>query len=730
MSKNRTSQIAEIVDKRKPLATKIETVENNLKILDSTLDELSQHCNRLITQADDVELRGRLQEINLLSIREEISAEIASLRKLKTRFSRDTLNIGVVGRAGQGKSRLLQSFSGLSNDEIPSGDRSHCTGVRSTVHHNSGVETYGEIWFHSERSFLNEIVSPYYEKLALGSRPFTSEEFSRNPLPELPKHFARQAELGAMYEHLRKYHINFDEYKHLLNQLSPQRISKHQIREYVAQDTPDGQRIYFNYLAVKEARIVCGFPNADVGQIALIDMPGLGDTGLGDAERLITVLGQDVDIVLFIRMPRPPRDYWGDVDVKLYDTARSSLVDLPLELWSFMVLNQTHASSSIGDNSIYCEELISTHKISHIDVVRCITACCADQEEANHKILDPVLDYLTQNITTLDIQYASACQDRLKRLHNTISLELEKARKALGTGAGRDSWHPTFLKLFNQLWSNLTVGLEGLLRELQDQRSHHDIDLSDQVNAALQACREDTGIPTLEDIKIRRDIEASYQIAYNKYLHEIRAYLSQHFLTLDDGLKRSLEHDKSQIVDILVDQGRLGSITNDTSTHFLNTIEQLIPEDLDRLKLGFHILATFELSYRGLIQHRIRKHLDRLTPDKTPIQLSQSPSAQEILVSLQVLHAEAVYECEAALNEVLCEPSEAAYAIVEEFVDRVLRAEGVKDDWQIFLEEIRAEIWSAEFEKLGEHSRLRREWMNFVERALSANQLPAISFLN
>lgn len=730
MADDRTAQIAGIIEKRQPLATKVEEVENNLQSLSSALHELDQHRSQLLSQADDVETRGRLQEINLTTIQSEINTELAALSKLKTRFSRKTLNIGVIGRAGQGKSRLLQSLSGLSTDEIPSGDRSHCTGVRSTIHHNPGVETYGEVWFHSERSFLNEIISPYYEKLQLSSRPFTLEEFARNPFPELPRQFAGQAEPGAMYEHLRKYHVNFDKYKHLLKEPSPQRISKQQIREYVAQDTPDGQRIYFNYLAVQEAKIVCGFPNTDVGQIALIDMPGLGDTGLGDAERLMNILGQDVDIVLFVRMPRPPRDFWADVDVKLYDTARSSLVDLPIHLWSFMVLNRTSAHSSIGDNLVYCEELISTHKTSHIDVVECITASCADYEEANQKILDQILDYLMQNVTELDKQYASACQDRLNRLHSTTALELEKARKALGHRLQRDSWFPVFIKLFNKLWSDLTVGLEGLLRDLRWQRDAQDADFKDQVNAALQACREDTGIPSLEEIEIRRDSEGSYNIAYNKYLHEIRAYLSQHFLSLDSGLKRSLENMKSQVVDILSDHGKLGTLTDAKGTDFLNAIENLMPEDLSRLKLGFHILSTFELSYRGLIQHRIRRHLDRLTPDETPLQLSKSPSAQEILVSLQTLHAEALYECEAALDELLCEPSQAAYAIVEEFVDRILRAEGVKDDWQIFLEEIRSEIWSTEFEKLGENSRLRREWLNSVERALSANQFDLVNFLN
>jgi hypothetical protein len=71
---------------------------------------------------------------------------------LKNRFSRDTLNIGVIGRARQGKSRLLQSLTGLSAAEIPDGDRQHCTGVRSTIHHSNSVDTYGEVWFHTELS--------------------------------------------------------------------------------------------------------------------------------------------------------------------------------------------------------------------------------------------------------------------------------------------------------------------------------------------------------------------------------------------------------------------------------------------------------------------------------------------------------------------------------------------------------------------------------------------------
>ncbi len=730
MYTDRTSQINRILEKRKPLVRKLTEIETSLQNLSSALNDLEKHRNQLLSLDIDGETIGRLQELNLSTIQSDISDEVNALSKLRNRFSRNTLNIGVVGRARQGKSRLLQSLSGLSTNEIPTGDRSHCTGVRSTIHHNPNVETYAEIWFHSERTFLNEVINPYFEKLRLGSRPFSLEEFARNPLPPLHQDFAGQAEYGAMYEHFRKYHTNFDKYKHLLKEASPYRISKHQIREYVAQDNSEGQRIYFNYLAVQEAKIVCGFPNADVGQIALIDMPGLGDTGLGDAERLIAILGQDVDIVLFVRMPKPPGDFWADVDVKLYDTARSALTDLPIELWSFIVLNQTDSNSLIGDNAVYCEDLANSLDASHINVVECITASCANREEANRKVLGRLLDYLTINVENLDQQYALTCQDRLTRLQKETALELEKANKALGLGAQRDSWFPVFIRLFNKLWNDLTAGLEGLLRDLRWQRDAQDTEFRDQVNAALQACREDTGIPTIEDIKIRRDSEGSYDIAYNKYLHEIRAYLSQHFLSLDDGLKRSLDNIRSQVVDILNEQGRLNALTSCQGSEFLTAIENILPENLERLRLGFHILSSFELSYRGLVQHRIRKHLDRLTPDETPLKLSQTPSAQELLVSLQTLHAEAVYECEGTLEELLCEPSQAAYAIVEEFVDRVLRAEGVKDDWQIFLEEVRSDVWAAEFEKLGEHSRLRREWLTSVDRALSASQADLIKFIN
>ncbi|WP_271251741.1 hypothetical protein [Pseudanabaena sp. Chao 1811] len=108
MAISRTSQITGILEKRQPLARRVAEVESNLKTLALALQDLDKYRSQLISKIDDLDSIGRLQEINLTGIQSSINEELGALGKLKNRFSRNTLNIGVIGRAGQGKSRLLQ----------------------------------------------------------------------------------------------------------------------------------------------------------------------------------------------------------------------------------------------------------------------------------------------------------------------------------------------------------------------------------------------------------------------------------------------------------------------------------------------------------------------------------------------------------------------------------------------------------------------------------------------
>ena len=736
----RATQIAQIVQKRRPLAKKIETVESNLKTLSAALHKLEKQRDQLLNRVSDSVTIGKLREIDCFAIQKSIANELAALNNLKSRFSRNTLNIGVVGRARQGKSRLLQSLTGLSTVEIPDGDDQHCTGVRSNVHHNSEVgETYAEVWFHTERSFLDEVIAPYYWQLKLGSHPLTIQEFANIPLPELPKELAEKSQNRTKYEHLLRYHENRAKYISALSASSPQRISRHEIREYVAQDTIDNERIYFNYLAVREVKIVCAFPNVDVGQIALVDMPGLGDTGIGDAERMIRTLGQDIDFVLFVKKPDSLGAIWADNDIELYDMANSSLIELPIKEWSFMVLNQVGSDSRKN-----CESLAATIHKNNINVQDVVIADCANSQEAQTEILDRVLNYLSQKVELLDRQYASACQDRLIQLQKTVNIELEKARN-VWKQASRDDWFPIFLKLFGEFWKDLTRELERLTSSMISERDTDDKNFNTAVDSAISVCRSETGIPELEEIQQKFDDSGSYMIAYAESLHEVRTHLSKQFLSLDIALKQSLEEAKCDVVAILKTYGKLEKIAEGDGSDFLKNLAEKIPDHLTGLKLGFQTLATFELQYRGLVQHRIRKHLDVLTPNRTKYKLDDrnlldllfgttkksdlEEYKKKIVNSLSEAQFEAVSKCELELKTLLKEPSQAAFAIVEEFTDRVLRAEGIRTEWQIFLHEVASDVWIDEFGSAIERTQLRQDWMQVIGEVEQVKQPESLIFL-
>ena len=732
---DRAAQIARIIEKRRPLVQKIELVEANLRSVGSALRELESHCNNLLTPIDDPTVVRNLRDIYFAKIQSKIAVEQEAIAKLKARFARDTLNIGVVGRAGQGKSRFLQSLTGLTNEEIPDGKLNNCTGVRSTIQHNSNVETYGEVWFHTERSFLDEVIYPYYDQLQLGAKPLTVDEFAIKPLPPLPNTFTGLAEPGAMYARLVKSHENLDKYRNLLGAPSPRRIDKGQIRGYVAQTSVDGRPIFFNYLGVREVKIVSSFPNTDVERVALIDLPGLGDTALGDKERLKKTLGQDADFVLFLYMPQIGKRLWEDVDVQLYDTARSALVELPIEKWSFMLLNRT-AGREFSDNLEYCQEAIRTIAEKHIVVKEHIIANCADSEEAG-QVLDRILTYLEDNITALDEQYLSASNANRITLQSEIEAELDKARNVLGV-THSDRWYREFVSLFNRFWKDITGGLNKLLDELNRSRDDEDAEFHQRIDDVVQFCLTNTGVPLdANSEEARRLIEelnydlGDYGTTYFEYMNRLRTYLSRQFLSLDDALKDSVEKAKNRVADALVSKGRLGGLTQQQGSEFLMKVAELIPDDLKTLKQGFEILATFEISYRGLIQHRIRQHLDELTPNRNmdlPFDATLTPEQIQIniLEAVDEFYKAAVRRCENALKSFLSEPNQAAFAMVEEFVDQVLRAEGVQDEWRVFLEEMRSEIWPKEFDRLGERTRLRQEWLNAVEKAALANQLDTI----
>jgi len=722
---NRAEKIAKIIDKRRPLAQKIQTVEQKLDSLANALLAIDQQRYSLQGQLQEPQIRDRISAIDFSPLRFQITQQQAQLQKLRHRFSRDTLNIGVVGLMGQGKSTLLQSISELTDEEIPARKGSACTAVRSTICHQPSI-TYAEVTVHSEESFLQEVITPYYQELGLGTPPNNLNEFSQ-PLPSFSE---ADATKRSMYEHLQKdYHQNLPQYQYLLLPGIPRQlrqIPKEQIHKYVSQRrNPSGELVSFHHLAVRSVKIFCPFKNPEVGKIALVDVPGLGDTRLGDEELILETLGQEVDLVLFVRRPDPLRYGWEKRDTDLYQTAAQALPNLKNR--SFMILNQV---TGVEGNQEGCQEHQATIQDKHIEVVQSQIADCADSPQAN-QVLNSVLDYLANNITTLDQQQAIAYQNQLQQLQQAISTELDKASQAWIATPTLSNLNEQgkFLSLFNQFWTKITRGLEELLDDLDLAQALETKDIfEEQVEQVIDNCKNYTGIPKEELIIERRFEEGDWQTVYAKYLHEIRNYLTQHFHSMDTGLKQCVEEAKSQVTQVLVEQGNLKNITEVRGPEFLSQMAQIIPENLARLQRAFHNLYNFEMSYKANFHYRIRPQLNNLNPDKTNLRLSSSPTgedketkAKEIFTCLETLQGEAVFKCQHALEDLYCEPRQAIFAEVEEFVDQVLRAKEMKDEWQIFLFQEKAKIWPSEFGQ-NPQTNDQQQWQQLVEQAQTANQ--------
>ncbi len=720
----RTEKIASIIEKRLPLANKIETVRANFQSLGNRLRQLQQTRDRLFTQELDPNITRRLEEINFDLIFRSLDRVSKKLDTLKERFSRPTLNIGVVGLMGQGKSTLLKSLSGLSDNEIPALEGGACTAVRSTIENKLG-ETTARVTLHSETTFLKEVIYPYYDELGLDDKPANIEDFANKKFSQIVPSSATDEK---MYAHLREdYHFNLKKYRNLLQSSTPKTypVKTEEIPDYVMQRRDEDDRLTsFQHLAVRQVKIYCRFQNSDVGKISLVDIPGLGDSRLGDEKLMLKTLGEEVDIVLFIKRPDPLRYQWQPIDTLLYDTAASALNNLPRR--SFIILNHSRRTNNLKG----CETL--QKNLDTMRVIDCFVADCSKTEEVI-EVFDRVLDYLASNIESVDRQYLSLFQEEVMQVKAQVDAEIDKSRRAFGVVVEEDKISPLFVPLFNQFRKDITKGLTQLLEQLRQQRHEEDIDFKHQIKNAIVTCRQDRGLPSIEEIEERNFEVGGYDIAYGIYLNEVRSHLSQHFLSLDRGLKRSLERVKSQVAEVLIREGRLGGLTEVRGAEFLRAIasvipEELIPEQPSKIKFGFEILADFELSYRGFIQHRIRRHLDILTPNEAAsLKLSQSPNASQVLECLHTAHSEAIYRCENALEDLLNEPSQAAFAIVEEFIDRVLRAAGVEDEWRIFLDRTRSQIWS-EFQDLDRLRTIQKEWLESVDRLATANQSSYLQF--
>jgi hypothetical protein len=307
---NFKSQIEQILEKRKNELLNVEAEIKKIGELAEKLKEIGELLRQLDPQGEDA--LDFSQVIAELDNKRQLLADAEKeAGYIRLRFKRETINIGVSGRARVGKSSLLQSLSGLKDEQIPTAGRgSPVTAVRSRI-------------FNQPENMPPKAIVKYYDKNAF------FEKFVKSHLRIFPWNIPSFTEFKqyAFPPDVDNVPLsNPDEGRHNLKKLKEaQDALRYNLGDYLTGETEtitDLQKLkYYTayptdeelendqearkrlYLAVEDIQIYCHFPSLDGVRLGLVDLPGLGEASQNVDEIQIEGLEKEVDHVTLVLRP-------------------------------------------------------------------------------------------------------------------------------------------------------------------------------------------------------------------------------------------------------------------------------------------------------------------------------------------------------------------------------------------------------------------------------------------
>jgi hypothetical protein len=719
------SVIADVLEKRHNKILMLETVHRGLAELELQLDSLRQMAQEAQENTDEipadiVKLSQKiLNNINLLQ--EEVTHLTASITSLTKRFSKETINIGVAGKARQGKSTLLQQISGLSNKEIPTSDELPCTGTKSKIYHTED-QAYARIEFYSKEEFLKEIIQPYYDKLTL-PKPFSLKRFSE-PLPLLDERRSEDRNLDkAIYEKLKFIHDAYSSYAELLSKPALT-LELEEILNYVTQS--QGRT---RYLAVKNANIYTKFPNYDVTGLCLVDLPGL-EAAQGHEQKLVSSLEHEVDAVIFVKSPDVLGTEWEQTDYTVFDLIDNAVKEIELSQRLFIILNEKNDGSNKKQVQLLKEKPPETYSKPRI-----LIANCSDSKEVEQKVFTVVLKHIEKHLESTDRQFIKLLTDKTDNVVKTLSQLLTPTSGSLNTAHVDLSRERKYRTLTEKFIRDLTKGLEKLVLEVQQE-----LDISEEFKQKVEEicddARQNAPIPTVEELADQYLEHSGWKGLVGEELNYLRAHLTEYLATkLDEYLQAKIDDALRQILQRVFPPALQRMLQQEVDTHtdprsIIIEFQRLLDKaEHPNLYKTFEYILKFNFSYHSHFHYRVREEMGLLNTyssapidDIVPNDATREnflEKAEEIARGLDSHYQQTIYQLRKKFSEKMqADPANALSALVEEVKDRLVRAKGIKDEWKSFLDPIREQLWAEELKQFNREIALRQQWKNALDDAL------------
>lgn len=441
--------ICQIVEKRKE---KVPVVKKNQEVLDNIKNELQNFISSKkefignftgqdnegtkLSASERNEIIGHINAITDEEINEIIKKIDVAKNKndiLLKRIDKDNICIAIAGGARNGKSTLIQTITGLDESTVPTSEEGFCTGARSTIENSEEFRV--EVEFYSEEELLNNVIERYREFY----KEYGAKEVRLNSLADIKTlyEFLKQKNLpeGSQYlKRLNEYAEKQDIYKVYLGRQTEvyHYDQKKEIRKFVSQISEDGDSKFYEFLAVKRARIYCPFAVTKVRKIVLVDTVGLGEASLGIEDDMLETVSKEADFIINLKqMSDMSTAILMISDYNYYDKIVQANGKIPPEKWCYWVFNrrQDRYKEGIFENRYYSELMLELEQKSIPSYpAGILNVDCSNKNEVMERLINPMLIHIVNNLEDIDRYQFLNVGDAIKQVYIPFSKLMAKVK--------------------------------------------------------------------------------------------------------------------------------------------------------------------------------------------------------------------------------------------------------------------------------------------------------------
>ena len=728
-------KIQAILEKRKKRLPGVQAQIVQWIKLDSLIVEADAAIHALRSYPrTSVECKDSLAAFSTGEIRKDIADAVSLLRIVENRFGRGTINIGISGRARVGKSTLLQTISGLKDEQIPTGAGVPVTAVRSRIFNS--IHKRATLTLHTFETFREDVLKPYHLELNL-EVPLTIEEFRNREYPASAQELAdKEAQTKSTSEtllrRLREIQCALISYEKNLRG-GERVIDLSELRKYIAYPTNEQEKSLGDncprcYLAVRDVRIECPFPRTQVDNLGIIDLPGLGELVAGAEEHHLKGLQNEVDFVILVKRAVEGLAFWDKHDgnaADLLDRARG--VNAPKDFVHIMI--------NCGENTDI--SLLNALRDSIGRALRArypvLEADALNPENVCGKVIVPVLHHLSERLPDMDQQVLDETKGLFNNVVTRIECMLKDAVEALPKSGGAGNVRQEVDRRAGRMHEEVSSSLNELVKELQklSKTETEDKEFKDAVKVTFreieewckngfgkgeeQWCNDALGNMVLEQNSI------NYA---GRELNHIRVEISTRYLKklnqCFDGRKRDLwKQAAKRLCDGPLEKLLIGDTVSSVQDGKV-TLERFIAH-ADNVWCGTLATATKELldlrlEYRSQLHPWVREQLkflaaqviDPETGKEGIIEALAQPAtktgAKKLYCEIKNLAVSAAFRTQNALLERANMPNLVLYAAAEQFEDQLIRSDKSKEDFNEFGHSFRDVLWPEDFKEIDKTS--------------------------